>query len=57
MRVETRVIPVEGISQVPGIIHDNLDTDQQSGELLLLNVATVLSVAVVCFAWIAIALD
>ena len=57
MRVETRVIPVEGISQVPGIIHDNSDTDQQSGELLLLNVATVLSVAVVCFAWIAIALD
>jgi hypothetical protein len=59
MRVETKVIPVEGISKVPGIPHDFDDgaTRQRRDEFLLLNVVTGISVALVCLAWIAIALD
>jgi hypothetical protein len=62
MRIETRVIPVEGISRVPGPARDlNWDDDgqtrQQRDELVLLNVATALAVALVSCAWIAIALD
>lgn len=59
MQVKTRVVPVEGISKVPGIAHDFDDgaTRQRRDELLLLNVVTGISVALVCFAWIAIALD
>jgi hypothetical protein len=59
MRIETRVIPVEGISKVPGVVHDREDAEvrQQNAELLLMNVATALAVALVSCAWIAIALD
>lgn len=59
MRIETRVIPVEGISRVPDVLHDVEDVEirQQNAELLLMNVATALAVALVSFAWIAIALD
>ena len=63
MRIEARVIPVDGISEVPGVgqglDHEIEDAEarRQKRELLLLNVATGLSVALVSCAWIAIALD
>ena len=67
MRFETRVIPVEGISEVPGIAGDlaedlahnleDMEARRQRAELQLLNVATGLAVTLVCCAWIAIALD
>lgn len=61
MRIETRVIPVEGISRVPGpardLNWDDAQTRQQRDELVLLNVVTALAVALVSCAWIAIALD
>lgn len=59
MRIEARVIPVEGISEVP-VANDDVvqaETRQQKRELLLLNVASGLAVMLVCFAWVAIALD
>lgn len=59
MRIEARVIPVEGISKVPDIAHDVDDAEarRQKSELLLLNVATALAVLLVACAWIAITLD
>lgn len=63
MRIEARVIPVDGISEIPGVSrgldHEMEDAEarRQQRELLLLNVATGLSVLLVCCAWIAIALD
>jgi hypothetical protein len=59
MRMQAKVIPVEGISEVPGIAQDFDDADvrQQRAELLLLNWATTLAVLLVSCAWIAIALD
>ena len=61
MHVETRVIPVEGISRVPvpGIAQelDDGEVRRQREEMLLLNVATALAVLLVSCAWIAIALD
>jgi hypothetical protein len=59
MRIEGRVIPVEGISRIPDIAHDveEAEARQQRAELLLLNVATGLAVLLVSCAWIAIALD
>jgi len=63
MRIETRVVPVDGMSKVPGMgrdLADEIDTaeaSQRRDELVLLNVATALAVALVCCAWIAIALD
>lgn len=63
MRIETRIMPVEGMAKVPGMGRDLADeiqtaeARQQRDELVLLNVATGLAVALVCCAWIAIALD
>jgi hypothetical protein len=59
MRIEARVIPVEGVSKIPGVIEDVSEAEarQQKDELLLLNVATALAVLLVSCAWIAIALD
>jgi hypothetical protein len=63
MRIEARVIPVDGISAVPGVRQgidqemEDAEARRQKRELLLLNVATGLSVALVSCAWIAIALD
>jgi hypothetical protein len=59
IRIEGRVIPVEGISRVPDITHDveEAEARRQRSELLLLNVATGLAVLLVSCAWIAIALD
>jgi hypothetical protein len=63
MRIETRVLPVDGMAKLPASGRDiaadieTAEARQQRDELLLLNVATVLSVALVCCAWIAIALD
>jgi hypothetical protein len=63
MRIEARVIPVDGISVVPGVSQgidqemEDAEARRQKRELLLLNVATGLSVALVSCAWIAIALD
>ena len=63
MQVETRVVPVEGITPLPGIartaadIPDDAQARQQRAELVLLNVATALAVLLVSCAWIAIALD
>jgi hypothetical protein len=58
MRIETRVIPVEGISPVPGISDDGeAEIRQQTRELQLLKIATGLSVLLVACAWIAIAFD
>jgi hypothetical protein len=62
MRIETRVLPVDGMAKVPDIGRDlaeieTAETRQQRDELVLLNVATALAVALVCCAWIAIALD
>jgi len=60
MHIEARVIPVDGISRVPGfdevLDHENAD-GQQTGELLLLKAATALALLLVSCAWIAIALD
>ena len=59
MRAETRIIPVAGISRVPGIADEVEDANVrwQKNELLLLNVATGLAITLVSCAWIAIALD
>lgn len=59
MRIEARVIPVDGISTVPGVAEgdDDAGMAQQRNELLLLNITTGLAVLLVCCAWIAIALD
>ena len=59
MQIETKVIPVEGISAVPGIAHDAERTERvrRREEMRLLNVATGLAVMLICAAWIAIALD
>lgn len=59
MQIAAKVIPVEGISAVPGIAHDfdDFEAQQRKSELLLLNWATTFAVALVCCAWIAIALD
>jgi hypothetical protein len=63
MRIEARVIPVDGISEIPGVSQgvdnelENAEARRQKRELLLLNVATGLSVLLVSCAWIAIALD
>lgn len=63
MRIEARVIPVEGVTQVPDIAeafdHDVADAEarRHRHELLLLNIATALAVMLVSCAWIAIALD
>lgn len=63
MRIEARVIPVDGISVVPGVSQgidqemEDAEARRQKRELLLLNVATGLSVALVSCAWIAITLD
>lgn len=61
MRIETRVIPVEGISRVPvparDLYGEDAQTRQRRDELVLLNVVTGLAVALVSCAWIAIALD
>lgn len=58
MRIEAKVIPVEGISTVPGIsADDEADIRQQTRELWLLKIATGLSVLLVSCAWIAIAFD
>jgi hypothetical protein len=59
MRIEARVIPVEGIAKVP-VVSDEVEAAElrrQNSELLLLNVATGLAVLLVSCAWIAIALD
>ena len=63
MRTQARVIPVEGISKVPGVADavdqeiENAEVQRQKDELLLLNVVTGLSVLLVSCAWIAITLD
>jgi hypothetical protein len=59
MQIAAKVIPVEGIATIPGIAQDfdEAEVRQQKSELLLLNWATTLAVALVCCAWIAIALD
>ncbi|MGD9925876.1 MAG: hypothetical protein AB7V13_31150 [Pseudorhodoplanes sp.] len=59
MRIETRVIPVEGIAKVPDIAEDFEDGEarRQREEMWLLNIATALAVMLVSCAWIAIALD
>lgn len=59
MRIEARIIPVEGVSEVPLAIADveQAEARRQRRELLLLNVAAALSVLLVCCAWVAIALD
>jgi hypothetical protein len=63
MRTQARVILVDGISKVPGVTdaldqeNDQAEARRQKRELLLLNVATGLSIMLVSCAWIAIALD
>jgi hypothetical protein len=59
MRIEAKVIPVDGISKVPAALDDveAAELQQRKRELLLLNVATGLAVLLVSCAWIAIALD
>jgi hypothetical protein len=59
MRIEARIIPVEGVSEVPLAIADveQAEARRQRRELLLLNVVAGLSVLLVCCAWVAIALD
>lgn len=60
MRIETAVIPVEGVSRVPAIsetIDVAIDDRQQKAELRLLKVATGLAITLVSCAWAAIALD
>ena len=63
MRNQARVIPVDGISEITGVNegldHEVTDAEaqRQKRELLLLNVATGLSVMLVSCAWIMIALD
>jgi hypothetical protein len=59
MRIEAKVIPVDGISKVPAALDDveAAALQQRKRELLLLNVATGLAVLLVSCAWIAIALD
>jgi hypothetical protein len=59
MQVEARVIPVEGISKVPGIVDDVAEAEarQQKSELLLLNLATGLVILLLSCIWVAIALD
>jgi hypothetical protein len=59
MRIEARIIPVEGVSEVPLAIEDaeRAEARRQRRELLLLNVVAGLSVLLVCCAWVAIALE
>jgi hypothetical protein len=59
MRIEARIIPVEGISEVPVAAEDVelAEARRQRRELRLLNVATGLSLLLVCSAWVAMALD
>ena len=59
MRIEARIIPVEGVSEVPVAVEDveKAEARRQRRELLLLNVVAGLSVLLVCCAWVAIALD
>ncbi len=64
MHIEARVIPVEGISKVPGLaeafdrdLEQAAEARRQKSELLLLNVATGLAVLLVSCAWVALALD
>jgi hypothetical protein len=63
MRINARVIQVEGISKVPGIAQtfddelEAMEARRERSELLLLNVATGLAIMLVSCAWIAIALD
>ncbi len=63
MQIEAQVIPVEGLSRVPGVAEpfdfdvQKAETRRQKRELFLLNTATALTVMLVSCAWIAIALD
>lgn len=59
MRIEARIIPVEGVSEVPVAQEEveQAEARRQRRELFLLNVAAGLSVLLVCCAWVAIALD
>ncbi|MFZ5692766.1 MAG: hypothetical protein ACOY5F_16075 [Pseudomonadota bacterium] len=59
MRIEARIIPVEGVSEVPLALDEveQAEARRQRRELLLLNVAAGLSILLVCCAWVAIALD
>ncbi len=59
MRIESRTIPVAGISDVPAAIYDieQAQSRRQRHELLMLTIAASLSVLLVCAAWVALALD
>jgi hypothetical protein len=59
MQIEAKVIPVQGIAEVPDIVegHEEAEARRHRAELLLLNVATALAIALVTSAWVAIALE
>ncbi len=58
MSAHFRVIPVEGVTELPDIPRQALArARKRRNELLLLNVTTVIAVLMVSCAWILLALD
>jgi hypothetical protein len=52
-----RVVPVEGVTELPDFAALAEDRPQKRYELLLLNVTTVIAVLVVSCAWVLLSLD
>lgn len=57
MSAHIRVVPVEGVTELPDISLRFFERPKKRSELILLNVTTILSVIVVSCAWILLALD
>ncbi|MET0868250.1 MAG: hypothetical protein ABWY35_09115 [Pseudorhodoplanes sp.] len=57
MSAHIRVVPVEGVTELPDIPLRFFERPKKRSELILLNVTTILSVIVVSCAWILLALD
>jgi hypothetical protein len=52
-----RVVPVEGVTQLPDFASLAQDRPKRRNDLLLLNVTTVIAVLVVSCAWVLLSLD
>ncbi|MET0279028.1 MAG: hypothetical protein ABW198_11930 [Pseudorhodoplanes sp.] len=57
MSAHIRLVPVEGVTELPDIPLRFFERPKKRSELILLNVTTILSVIVVSCAWILLALD
>ena len=57
MSAHIRVVPVEGVTQLPDFASLVQDRPKRRSDLLLLNVTTVIAVLVVSCAWVLLTLD